>query len=36
MFYVCLPCAVTRPMTVRQLITHAVMLRGHMVCGCAA
>lgn len=32
-YFVCLACAVLRPQTVRQLITHVVMLRGPSACG---
>ena len=35
LYHVCMLCAITRPQTVRQLIGHAIFLRGPSACGCA-
>ena len=35
-YFVCISCAVFRPATVRQLITHAIMLGGEEFCGHAS
>lgn len=33
-FFLCLPCAILRPQTPRQLIRHAIMFGGPSACGC--
>ena len=32
-YFVCMFCAIHRPATVRQLISHAIMLGGQSFCG---